>query len=180
MFYKYFFHSGSRTTEILKVQGHHVDLKKQKVQYLVLKGRNPQWVERTIKDCALAHWRKAMSGCGPNDYVFSKGLKPGKSCIRNEQIARRWKRHIKVKLGINCDFYSLKHLNTDQTAATLGLTTAAAHNSHLSTNTTMHYAVNEKERMHEKIKSISNHFGKRKGRNSEKERNKTDNVRSKE
>lgn len=32
-----FFHSGSRTTEILKVKGEHVDLKRQKVRYLVLK-----------------------------------------------------------------------------------------------------------------------------------------------
>ncbi|RYE32379.1 MAG: hypothetical protein EOP48_31075, partial [Sphingobacteriales bacterium] len=120
-----FFHSGSRNTEILRVQGEHVNLKKQKVKYLVLKGQQHEWVERTIKDIALPFWQSALENCGPKDYVFSVGLKPGKKPIRPEQITRRWRTHIKKKLGIECDFYSLKHLNTDQTAAALDLKTAA-------------------------------------------------------
>jgi integrase len=155
-----FFHSGSRTTEILRVQGEHVDLKRQKVKYLVLKGQEYQWVERTIKNVALSLWQQAMEGCGPQDYVFSKGLKPGAKPIRAEQISRRWRTHIKKKLGISCDFYSLKHLNTDQTSALLGLKEASIHNSHKSTGITMTYAVTEKERIHQKIKEIDNQFGK--------------------
>lgn len=154
-----FFHSGSRTSEILKVQGEHVDLKRQRVKYLVLKGQSYQWVERTIKDIALPFWRKAMEDCTAKDYVFSKGLRPGANPIRVDQINRRWKRHIKDKLGITCDFYSLKHLNTDQTAALLDLKTASVHNSHKSTGTTLLYAVGEKERVHQKVKEVSNSFG---------------------
>ncbi|RZK12872.1 MAG: hypothetical protein EOO43_18405 [Flavobacterium sp.] len=153
-----FFHSGSRTTEILKVQGEHVDLKRQKVKYLVLKGQQYEWVERTIKDIALPFWKEAMKGCGAKDYVFSKGLKPGAKSIRSEQISRRWRRHIKKKLDIDCDFYSLKHLNTDQTAEALDLKTASAHNSHKSTGTTLIYAIGEKDRVHQKIKSVQNSF----------------------
>lgn len=153
-----FFHSGSRTTEILKVRGEHVNLKTQKVKYLVLKGQQHQWVERTIKDIALPLWNEALKGCRAKDYVFSKGLKPGDTSIRSEQITRRWRTHIKGKLGIDCDFYSLKHLNTDQTSALLDLKTASAHNSHKSTRTTLTYAVNEKERVHQKLKSVQNSF----------------------
>jgi site-specific recombinase XerC len=154
-----FFHSGSRTTEILRVQGEHVSLKKQKVKYLVLKGQQHEWVERTIKDIALPFWQKALENCGSKDYVFSVGLKPGEKAIRAEQISRRWRTHLKKKLGIKCDFYSLKHLNTDQTAALHDLRTASAHNSHKSTKTTLAYAVNEKERVHQKIKEVGNCFG---------------------
>ena len=155
-----FFHSGSRTTEILRVQGEHVDLKRQKVKYLVLKGQEYQWVERTIKNVALPLWQQAMEGCGSQDFVFSKGLKSGTKPIRAEQISRRWRTQIKKKLGISCDFYSLKHLNTDQTSALLGLKEASIHNSHKSTGITMTYAVTEKERIHQKIKEIDNQFGK--------------------
>jgi hypothetical protein len=135
-----------------------VNLKKQKVKYLVLKGQQYEWVERTIKDIALPYWKEAMQGCGAKDFVFSKGLKPGAKSIRSEQISRRWRRHIKKKLDIDCDFYSLKHLNTDQTAEALDLKTASAHNSHKSTGTTLVYAVGEKDRLHQKIKSVQNSF----------------------
>lgn len=106
-----FYHSGSRTTEIFKVQGKHVNLDKQSVKYLVLKGRNYEWIERPIVDEALPFWQMAMQGCGNDDYVFSVGLVPGPKAIRPEQISRRWRRHIKEKLGIAVDFYALKHLN---------------------------------------------------------------------
>lgn len=31
-----------------------------------------------------------------------------------DPFGRRWRRHVKVKLGINVDLYSLKHLNTTE------------------------------------------------------------------
>lgn len=153
-----FFHSGSRTTEILRVKGEHVDLKNQKVKYLVLKGQQPEWIERTIKDISLPLWEEAVKNCRTEEYVFSRGLKPGALSIRPEQICRRWRTHIKKKLGIECDFYSLKHLNTDQTSEQIDLKTASIHNGHKSTDITKIYAVNEKERTHQKIKGIGNQF----------------------
>jgi site-specific recombinase XerC len=153
-----FFHSGSRTTELLRVKGEDVDLKNQRVKYLVLKGQQHQWVERTIKDSALPFWKEAVKDCSKSDYVFSKNLQPGEKQIRPEQIVRRWKLHVKLKLGIDCDFYSLKHLNTDETSALLGLEIASAHNSHKSSAITLRYAVNESERVHDRIKKIGNTF----------------------
>jgi hypothetical protein len=84
---------------------------------------------------------------------------PGPKAIRTEQITRRWYTHVKKDLNITADFYSLKHLNTDETAAMLSLEDAAAHNSHTSTVITMkHYAVGEKERQHERLKKVGNKF----------------------
>ena len=76
-----------------------------------------------------------MKDCGPEDYVFSKGLKPGSGQIRADQITRRWRRHVKGKvekggLGVTADFYSLKHLNLDETAAVLDSKDASAMASH--------------------------------------------------
>lgn len=155
-----FFHSGSRTTEIVQVQGKHVNLITQSVKYLVKKGRQYTWVERPIKDIALPLWEEALTHCGADDYVFSKGLNPSPEPIRPEQLTRRWKRHIKDKLNIDCDWYSLKHLNTDQIAEQEGIRTASQMNSHTTTATTLkHYAVGEKNRGKERLKKMNNEFG---------------------
>lgn len=159
-----FFHSGSRTTELFRVQGKHVDLVRQKVKYLILKGKEYEWKQRTIKDIALPLWKDIMKDCKENDYVFSVGLEPGPKPIRPDQVQHRWRRHIQGKkedgkLGIKCSWYSLKHLNTEQTAKLVGLKIAADQNAHSSTIITMkHYAIGEKERMHEQAKQVNNKF----------------------
>jgi len=102
-----------------------------------------------------------MKGCGGEDYVFGLGLKPSKreTPIRSDQITKRWNRLVKNKLGIEADFYSLKHLNTDETAALLGLEAAALQNSHTSTIITFkHYALGEKGRQLERLKKVGNKF----------------------
>lgn len=155
-----FFHSGSRTTEMVQVQGKHVNLKTQTVQYLVKKGRQYTWVERPIKDIVLHLWKEALELCEAEDYVFSVGLCPNEKAIRPEQLSRRWKRHIKDKLKIECDWYSLKHLNTDQIAAQEGIKMASQMNSHKSTDITLkHYAVGETKRSNERLKKVDNQFG---------------------
>jgi len=77
----------------------------------------------------------------PIDFVFGKGLCPAKESNRAEQITRRWNVYVKKKLNIEADYYSLKYLNTDETAALLDGNDAAAHNSHTSTVIMLkHYA----------------------------------------
>jgi integrase len=161
LFTNIFFHSGGRETELMNLKGCDVDLKAQKYRCLVKKGIEYREVERTIKDVALPFWQEIMKGCKPEQIVFSKHLKPGTKTIRVDQITRRWQKWVKddkTGLGINVDFYSLKHLNTDDTAALIGLEDAAKHNSHTSTTITMRYAVNEKERIHERLKGVNNSF----------------------
>lgn len=168
IFMQIFFHSGARRTELLKVKGKDVDLENQKIKVTVIKGPLRREVEKTLKDLALPFWKIAMEGCGKNQFVFSQGLKPGDKSINPKQVSRRWRTHIKgVKdkdgniiggLGVTADFYSLKHLHTDEVSNLLTLEEAGRHNSHTSTSTTMIYAVNEKERQAERLKKLGNEF----------------------
>ena len=50
----------------------------------------------------------------PDEYIFSLNLSPGPVQINSEKITRRWKNHVKNKLGITADFYTLKHRFIDQ------------------------------------------------------------------
>lgn len=158
LFIHLFFHSGTRITEMLRLQPKDIDLVNQKAKFLILKGKEQRWVYRTIKTVAVPLWEKALCECKPDQYIFSVGLKPGTTIVRSEQVTRRWLRHVKKQLNIDCDFYSLKHLNTDQVSAELDLNAAAALNSHQSTRITSIYAVNEHQRVHERLKDLTNEF----------------------
>lgn len=158
-FMQIFFHSGGRETELMLLQGKDVNLKMQKYKSTVKKGTHYREVYRTIKDIALLFWSEQMETCGDEDYVFSRDLMHGPKAIRVDQISRRWKHYVKVPLGITADFYSLKHLNTDATVDALGMADAAAQNAHTSTNMVMKvYAINEKERQHQRLKMLENKF----------------------
>lgn len=109
-----FFASGSREIELMRVQKKHVDLKDQSCLYLVKKGIEERWVRRPIPDSALPLWIEIMKDSKEEDFLFSKKMIPGPVQIRSEQFSRRWKRHIKDKLKININLYSLKHLNTTE------------------------------------------------------------------
>ena len=158
-FLQIFFHSGARESELMRIQAKDVDLVRQQYKILVLKGNNSNWTDRTIKDIALPFWEELLKGCDKNDYIFSKGLIPGKVSISPRQITNRWERWVKIPLGITADFYSLKHLNLDETAALLDIESASAMAGHTSTVITMkHYAHGEKERSHQRLKSVANSF----------------------
>ena len=104
-------------------------------------------------------WIELLKGAKPEDYLFSVGLKPGSKKIIREQITRRWNVHVKKKLNITPDFYSLKHLNIDETAAALDIKDAAAMAGHTTPVITIaHYALNEKDRQHERLRKVNNSF----------------------
>ncbi|EJL66329.1 tyrosine-type recombinase/integrase [Flavobacterium sp. CF136] len=154
-----FFHSGGRITELLNLKVDDISLVNQRYRVLIKKGKQNKWVERVIKDVAMDIWIKSLYGAKKGDYLFSRGLVPGPTTIRREQIDRRWRTHVKKKLNVTADFYSLKHLNLDQTAAMLSLKDAAAMANHTSTKMVeKHYAVGEKERQFERLKTLNNKF----------------------
>lgn len=159
LFMHIFFHSGARLTELMKVKISDINLKNQYFIITIKKGKIIKEVKRPIKDVALPFWKKAIGSATNDDFIFSKGLEPGCKAIQSYQITKRWNRHIKKKLNIKEDFYSLKHLNLDQTAELIGIADASAMASHSSVNiTTKHYAVGEKERQNERLKRIQNKF----------------------
>jgi len=164
-----FYNSGARRKEMVRVQGKHVDLPRQRFKVLVKKRKKWTWVWKTIKDVVLEYWVQAMDGCGPEDYVFSKGLKPGPKPIRPEQITRRWLRHVKKALGFSDnDFYHLKRLHTTEILDMLSkqieqeeeaAQVAAEHNSHTSTAMVVNiYDAKKDKRKHNKIRSAGNGF----------------------
>ena len=159
LFTNIFFHSGARLTEMMKLKRKDIDLEKQTFIITIKKGNVYKEVLRPIKTIALIFWRKSIATAGEEDYIFSNDLLPGRVPIQSYQITKRWNLHIKKKLGIQEDFYSLKHLNLDQTAEQLSIEDAAAMASHSSSLvTSKYYTVYESKRQMERLKLVDNHF----------------------
>ncbi len=159
LFTNIFFHSGARLTEIMKIKRKDIDLEKQTFLITIKKGNVYKEVLRPIKNIALSFWIEATADAEEEDYIFSKGLLPGRMQIESYQITKRWNLHIKKKLGIQEDFYSLKHLNLDQIAELLSLADAAAMASHSSSMiTSKYYTTYESKRQMERLKLIENNF----------------------
>lgn len=154
-----FFHSGARITELLDLKVKDVNLEKGTFRILVKKGKEHTYIDKVMKEISLDHWSKAIIGGKKDDYIFSVGLIPGEQRIRIEQIQRRWRTHVKQKLGITADFYALKHLNLDDISRLYSINDAASAAGHTSTRmVTTHYAVGEKERQDEKLRKMPNTF----------------------
>ncbi|HEX7906218.1 MAG TPA: tyrosine-type recombinase/integrase [Chitinophagaceae bacterium] len=159
-----FFHSGARESELMKVRGLDVDLKKQRYRVTIMKGGRSRVVWKVIKTIVLPLWMDVISEAKPSDYLFAKGLKPGPVAISASQISRRWRRHVKAPpekggLGIQADFYSLKHLNLDEISAALDARAAAKMASHTTPVITLkHYLVTHEEREMEDLMKINNSF----------------------
>lgn len=156
-----FFHSLARETELMKVKGSDVDLDNQRFQVTILKGKKQKKVWKVIQTASLRYWREAMENCGPDDYVFSRGLVPGAEPIRPDQITKRWYRLIKCKefnidgkkTKITADFYSLHHLATTEMVDAFDQETAAEAKSHTTTKMVAKvYDIKDKKRKDEKIK----------------------------
>lgn len=158
-FMQIFFHSGARESELLQVKKSHIDLPGQR--YMITMKKGVQYIEvwKVIKDVALPFWSEIYTDAADDQYLFSKDLRPGEKPIRPDQITRRWRTHVKEGLGIAADFYSLKHLNLDETSAALSVQDASRMAGHSTPVVTMaHYLVGEKERQDERLKKVNNPF----------------------
>lgn len=162
-----FFHSGARISELLLIKVKDVDLKQQSFQCLIKKGKKKRYVQKTIKTIALPLWTELTQNASPEDYLFSKGLLPGASAIRPDQITKRWYRLIKKKefdidgkkTRIEASFYSLKHLHSTEIVERLGDEAAAGMNSHTTTQMVARvYDIRRKQREHDQIKEVNNPF----------------------
>lgn len=153
-----FFMAGCRRSEIMRVRGNSVDLVNQKFKTLSLKGKAYREVEYTITDAAVPLWQMALQNCKPTDYVFSKGLIPGSQPINPKQITRRWYKWVKTKIGIEADWYSLKHMHTTEVVNLLGTAGAADFNNESEKMITKHYDILADDRKHNAKRKIINHF----------------------
>lgn len=158
-FLQIFFHSGAREIELLRLKKEDVNLQEQYFKLTVYKRKMPVEEKRPIKTIALPYWSELMNATLPGQYLFSKFLLPGDFSISAAQITRRWRTHIKKKLGIKADFYSLKHLNLDEVTEQFSMEMASKLAGHSSTKMVEEvYAVGHKERIMQKIREIDNQF----------------------
>jgi integrase len=92
-------------------------------------------------------------------HLFSKDLKPGEKSIRPDQIGKRWLRHVKKPLGIDCDFYSLKHSNVTEVVELMGERAAMKFTGHTSPDMIHRvYDIDHQSRQDEGIRELKNKF----------------------
>ena len=96
-----------------------MNLEKPVFKLLIIKGSQQKEVLRPIKNIAIEFWKEQLKNASPDDYVFSFDFKPGKTKTTTKRMSNKWKEHVKEGLGININFYLLKHLNLDETAMIL-------------------------------------------------------------
>ncbi|WP_290683771.1 site-specific integrase [Kordia sp.] len=158
-FYRYmeiFFHSGCRSTELMNVRACDVNIKDQTFKVLIKKGKNHREELRAININVLDFWIELVTKANNEDYLFSNDLEPGINPISERQITIRWRRHVKNKLGINVDFYKLKHLHTTKTIDAYSKKIAAAVNGHTSNKMNeKHYDALHKKRMLNTAKNLN-------------------------
>jgi len=149
-----FYRSGSRSTEMLALKADKVDLELQEFTILVKKGKQYKEDIRPIPDDILALWVEMLAEAKPGEYLFSVGFKPGARKIGKDNVPKRWKKYVKNNLGINKDFYSLKHKNLDKISDQLSFEDAQAAAGHTSATTTKGYTVGEESRQRDKLKKV--------------------------
>ena len=153
-FYRYmmiFLYSGARNTELFRLQRKDVDLDKQEFVILLEKGGQYKRCTKVILSPALEYWCEVCEECqSPDDYLFSLNFVPSKKMGHTEIVTRFWKRNVKDKLGVDADFYALKHYMLDN----LDSDTAMLLASHTNKNTTAIYQVNKAKKDREMLKQL--------------------------
>lgn len=153
-FYRYmmiFLYSGARNTELFRLQRKDVDLDKQEFVILLEKGGQYKRCTKVILSPALEYWKEVCEECqSPDDYLFSLNFVPNKKIGHTEIVTRFWKRNVKDKLGVDADFYALKHYMLDN----LDSDTAMLLASHTNKNTTAIYQVNKAKKDREMLKQL--------------------------
>jgi site-specific recombinase, phage integrase family len=153
-FYRYmmiFLYSGARNTELFRLQRKDVDLDKQEFVILLEKGGQYKRCTKVILTPALEYWKEVCEECkSPDDYLFALNFIPSKKMGNKEIVTRFWKKNVKDKLGVDADFYALKHYMLDN----LDSDTAMLLASHTNKNTTAIYQVNKAKKDREMLKQL--------------------------
>lgn len=150
-----FFHSGARGTELSQVKkGANVDLSGQEFIVLVKKGNQYQEQTRVISNGVLHLWQEVWNEAKDGEYLFGAGLRAGPKKQGERYVSKKWQEYVKKELGIEKDFYSLKHKRSDLIDAKLSLKHAQESAGHKNDRTTKIYTVGHEERRREEIKGL--------------------------
>jgi len=153
-----FTYSGAREIELLGIKKKDVNIAEREFKIVVKKGRKYEEVLKAIKPRSLFYWEEIFEMAKDNkedDYIFSYGLAPGPKLNSRYQLSKRWRNHVKKKLGINADMYSLKHSHLEAVAAKEGIDRASEAAGHSGVVITSDfYAQGEKKRKLDRQKKI--------------------------
>lgn len=155
-----FYNSAPRSTEMMRLRIADVDLKNQRVKYLVEKGRVGEEKYRVIPDVAIKYWKEIIGDAPPHWYVFGRGLKPAATPIKSYQIHKRWRRLVTSReefKDVTLTFYKLKHLRLTDIADTEGIEQASKQAAENVKTVGKHYDLN-KNRVDEKLKKGGKEF----------------------
>lgn len=157
-----FFHSCARMSEMMQVRARDVDLSRSQFIVTVRKGGGQiEEVLKTITATTQPLWEEAVREAIAGDYLFSKGLRPGPTAINEHQVTKRWRVHVKKKLDIEADFYSLKHKYTTEVVSKAlekieaAQLEAATKNGHKGAQMVKkHYDTEGGERLHRELRVV--------------------------
>ncbi|GIZ14023.1 tyrosine-type recombinase/integrase [Capnocytophaga catalasegens] len=153
-FYRFmmiFLYSGARTTELFRLQKKDIDLENREFTILLEKGGQYKPMTKVILQPAIPFWEELLQEVKHDtDFLFTSKFKPSNKQVQPEITTRFWNRHIKKKLGIIADFYSLKHYMLDS----LDSETAMVLASHTNKSTTEIYQVHKEKRDREMLKNL--------------------------
>lgn len=169
-FVNIFFASGARISELVTVKYGDVDLVKQEFKVHVKKGRRKKikpYYMKPIPVSVLYLWRQVMNDCeeygasigipGKVDDVvlFSVSVKPALFSIAPLALTKRWRKYVKIELGIDKRLYVLKHLYSDRIEENYTIGHAQHQNSHESSKTTEIYTLSRDKRRAEELKRVT-------------------------
>jgi integrase len=155
-----FYNSAPRSTEMMRLRVKDVDLKNQRIKYLIKKGKVEEEKYRVIPDIAVKYWKEVIGDAPSIWYVFGKGLKPAAIPIKSYQIHKRWRRLVTSKeefKDITLTFYKLKHLRLTDIADTEGIEQASKQAAENVKTVKKHYDLN-KSRVDENLKKGGKEF----------------------
>lgn len=112
-FYRFmyiFYHTGSRPVELCRLRYEDVNLSKGTYTVVIFKKKKKyKVVSKPIHNDVVSLWREVMSEAKPGEYLFGHGFKPGPNRYKAASYSNKYKEQIKDGLGIQENFYTLKH-----------------------------------------------------------------------
>jgi integrase len=152
-----FYASGSRLTDLRKIQAKDVYLDEFFFFRTVLKKRSKKIVPvRTcIPATVIRLWHEQLKLCSSGeDYLFGRNFLPGKKVIGTRTINTLWKQLVQEPFGISSGPYILKSMYLTALKKQHGSQTAANHAAHNSTEMVDRiYDLDAESSEHQRIKT---------------------------
>lgn len=155
-FFRIFFASGSRISEMMELKKENIFPDKGFFIVKIKKGRAAHECKKPINVTVAELWNDLYLTAKPGEYIFARDLQPGSVYLPANNITRTWKKLVKDNLGINVDFYALKHLYTTKLVNIESEQAAARMNGHTSTAMVVKiYDVGRDGREMEKLRNVN-------------------------